>query len=100
MCLWLQEKKEETGPGDGKQSEPELVAKDDNEDKTQRDDDNRDTEEGNDEEEKEKKPNELDMDEVSESALFTHNMEQSVGSKYRVLIVIPMNLPSYFMYLY
>ena len=64
----FKERKEESGPGDGKQSEPELVAADDNQDKTL-DDSEQNKTDNSDEQEEDKQPKNLEqLDQVGGEA--------------------------------
>ncbi|XP_060562548.1 midasin-like, partial [Ruditapes philippinarum] len=77
-----EEKEEESGPGDGKQSEPELVAKDDNADKSENDKDreqgNKDEteEEENDDKQKQNNLDNLDQDNYDDDQVDPYHGKQ------------------------
>ncbi|XP_053396218.1 midasin-like isoform X2 [Mercenaria mercenaria] len=77
-----EEQKEESGPGDGKQSEPELVAKDDNADKSENDKDreqgNKDEteEDENDEKQKQNNLDNLDQDNYDDDQIDPYHGKQ------------------------
>ncbi|XP_060596464.1 SUN domain-containing protein 2-like [Ruditapes philippinarum] len=77
-----EEKEEESGPGDGKQSEPELVAKDDNADKSENDKDreqgNKDEteEEENDDKQKQNNLDNLDQDNYDDDQIDPYHGKQ------------------------
>ena len=66
VVIKLQGKKEEFGPGDGKETESELVAKDDNQDGTdaEQNDQDKQQEDNKRDKEEEKTNNQEDIDEV------------------------------------